>query len=656
MIKKLHWYLNRLSLMSFSEICFRFINEVKKKIVTYRINDPIVQLSVITRNINWYCDLSKKNEICDVYNQHKYFDEVALESLLNHSFSFFALDKTDFGKHIDWHKDYKNNKTAPLKPVVDINYRDYKQVGDIKYIWEHNRHLHLVSLAKGYYLTQKHIYKDEVTAQISSWIERNPFMKGVNWESSLELGIRLISWSWVWNFIGDFDDDFKKIWLENIYKHCCAISRKFSQFSSANNHLVGEAAGLFIASIVWPFWDESKKWQDKSSSILFEEIKKQNYSDGVNKEQAISYQQFVLDFFILAGLIGEKNGANFPKNYWDRIEHMLDYVASLMDNAGNMPNIGDADDGYAVRLSDDLTFNPFRSLLATGAVIFNRWDFKSKAGCFDEKSFWILGIEGVDKFNALEEKKFETKKRFDEGGYYILSTNEDKDDEIKSVFDCGPLGYLTLAAHGHADALNFTLNVKGKEIIIDPGTYAYHTQKEWREYFKGTAAHNTIRIDRESQSLSGGNFMWLKKAQARLLEYETNSNFDRVKGEHYGYKRLKDPVIHQRKIIFDKSTRSFRIIDNILTKKDHFLEQCFHFSKDCEVTQNDDTEFTIKNANVSIVMILDKQLKSKLFNGSVDPIFGWESKRFDVKHEIITLVNSCEIKGSCELITQIKVN
>ena len=654
-MNKLKWMINRLSVMSPLEVGYRVKDAVKKKIEEAVLKDCDPEITIKDKQIKRYYDGMETEDAASVFSRNFSWNEDVAKQLLAHRFSFFSFVGKDFEKEIDWHKDYKNNKCAPINYSKSINYRDSNAIGDIKYIWEHNRHLHLVQLSKAYYLTVNVDYKNEVVSQIDSWIKSNPYMQGVNWESSLELAIRLISWSWVWNFIGDIDDEFKRVWLECIYKHCDVISKNFSKYSSANNHLIGEAAGLLIAGIVWPFKKKSDVWVKKSFSVLVSEMEKQNYADGVNKEQAISYQQFVLDFFILAGLVGKKNGVKFPKKYWERIEQMLVYVASLMDKDGNMPNIGDADDGYAIRLSYEVAFNPFKSLLSTGAVIFNRGDFKTKAGFFDEKSFWLLGIEGAETFKALEGKQFEAKKRFDDGRYYILSANEGKVDEIKSVFDCGPLGYLSLAAHGHADAMSFTLSVGGREFIVDPGTYAYHAQKKWREYFRGTSAHNTIRIDKENQSVSGGNFMWLKKAQARLIDFEDNENICRVKAEHEGYKRLSDPVVHRREMAFDKIKHHFKIIDSISAKKSHFIEQCFHFSRDCEVVQSGENEFTVKNGDVCIILFLDDKLKSELYKGSFDPIFGWESKRFDVKQETITLVNSCEINGKSEFITQIIV-
>ncbi|MDN3513890.1 MAG: heparinase II/III family protein [Candidatus Brocadia sp.] len=655
-MNKLRWYINRLSLMSPNEICYRIQEKIKKVFEGNSDNCKKIDIPLSDINTQWYVDLDEREKVICFINENGLSNNEKARFLLGHKFSFFSFDKEYFGKDIAWHFDYKNHKRSSLNYSKDIDYRDFELVGDIKYIWELNRHQHLICLAKAFYLTGNEDYKKEVCDQVDSWIKTNPYLRGVNWTSSLELAIRLISWSWVWNFLRQIDDDFRKRWLVSIYQHCKFISEKFSKYSSANNHLIGEAAGLFIASIVWPFEVQSKRWQNKSYNILIDEIEKQNYEDGVNKEQAVSYQQFVLDFFILSGLLGERNGVHFPQRYWNLIGKMMEYIASIMDVRGNVPNIGDADDGYAVTLSDKNEFHPYRSLLATGAVLFKRGDLKAKAGFFDEKTFWLLGIEGYEQFNKLEEKRFVPKKSFEKGGYFVLGDSENTDDEIKLVFDCGQLGYLSIAAHGHADMLSFTLSVGGKRFLVDSGTYAYHTKKIWRDYFKGTNAHNTIRIDLQDQSVSGGNFMWIKKAEARLLKWESHDDYDLVIGNHDGYTRLKDPVIHEREIQVDKKRKSFVITDKIYAKKRHFIEQFFHVDRNCILKNENQHEWLIENKDKSIILKVDKKLQTNISSGSIDPICGWQSERFDVKEKIKVIVNSNEFEGNCEFRTLITIN
>ena len=72
----------------------------------------------------------------------------------------------------------------------------HRPPSDAKIIHELNRHQHLPRLAKAFFLTGKERYADEAIDQIESWIRQNPKLHGVNWQSSLEIAIRCMSWLW----------------------------------------------------------------------------------------------------------------------------------------------------------------------------------------------------------------------------------------------------------------------------------------------------------------------------------------------------------------------------------------------------------------------------------------------------------------------------
>src|SRR6266508_915108 len=169
-----------------------------------------------------------------------------------------------------------------------------------------------------------------------------------------------------------------------------------------------------------------------------------------------------------------------------------------------------------------------------------------------KRADWMTRRAG---FSARARTQLTIRRAFSEGGYYILGCDFETGNEIRLVADAGPVGYQTIAAHGHADALAFTLSVGGKEFLIDPGTYAFHTQGPWRRYFRGTAAHNTLRIDGMDQSQPGGTFMWLRKADARCTLWRSSDDRDVFEGRHDGYAHLPDPVEHRRRISLDKRAR-----------------------------------------------------------------------------------------------------
>ncbi len=679
--KRIRWCISRIRAMSFSELTWRIGRKIGanlQKIRLYLLTSVSDKQGYLTKMedlttsgqgcsefLKNFILQDEKNDIRKLY--HELFSECQINTIqkanaiLHHRFDFFDCKNVSLGKKINWHLDYKTGKGWPKKFWDDINPRS-SEIGDIKYVWELNRHQHFFLLGKAYFITGEEKYAEEICSQLESWMDQNPPYYGVNWISPLELSLRIISWLVSLDFIKDSTSLtrylFSKI-IKYIYLQAEFIKKNLSKYSSANNHLIGEGAGLFIAGIFFPHLKKASKWKKRGYDILVEEMKKQSYTDGVNKEQAISYQCFVLDFFLLAGLLGKKAGINFPDSYWQGLEKMMEFIFSIMDCKGNVPNIGDSDDGQVIVFDSATNFNPYCSLLATGAVLFERADFKYKATEFDEKSFWLLGQEGKKKFEEIVIQgeritSFLQSRAFPEGGYYILRSGRGG-DEIVMVFDCGTLGYLSLAAHGHSDALSFTLNVGGNPVFIDTGTYTYHVDEEWRNYFRGTAAHNTIRIDKENQSVMEGPFLWGKKAKACIENWKFTEKYDIVRGYHDGYTRLKDPVIHKREIFFDKAKGVFVIKEFITAKDRHLTEQFFHLDNKCEVERLENNCLEIRSEKYYIYLIGNRGLEFELFRGSLDPIIGWQSSELGVKYPTWSVRGEGNFKGEISLITFIIV-
>jgi hypothetical protein len=488
---------------------------------------------------------------------------------------------------------------------------------------------------------------------------------GPNWSSALEAAIRLINWSVTWQLLGGahsplFEDAesvrFRRRWLESVYQHAQFVRGYFSLHSSANNHLIGEAAGLFIAALTWPHWPSMHACLPGAKAILEREALLQNAPDGVNREQAVSYQQFVLDFLLLSLLAGKANGQSFSVAYESRIEAMLEYLGSIMDVGGNVPMFGDADDGLVVRLAQGGDFSPYRSLLATGAILFQRDDFKLKAGTLDDKTRWLLGGQADARFQAQSaaQARLPRRQAFPAGGYYILGCDFESDSEIRLIADAGPVGYRSIAAHGHADALAFTLSVGGVEFLIDPGTYAYHTQGLWRHYFRGTSAHNTLRVDGRDQSQSGGNFMWLEKARAGCSLWSSTAESDVFEGWQDGYTRLADPVMHKRRIALDKAARRVVIEDTLKMTGEHDVELFFHCGEKCRIDPLPDGYALRQEARVLTIRLPHlKDGSSCVYHGSSAPISGWVSRRFDDKQPSPTIAWRARLKGEVVLRSEI---
>ena len=580
----------------------------------------------------------------------------------------FALREVDIGVPPRWNRDPKTGIEAPLAFGKLLDYRDPDTVGDIKYLWEPNRHLHLATLAQAYALSGEKEHCDALVEQLESWFLACPYPHGPNWSSALEAGIRLINWSIAWQLIGGAHAkafqgglaEFRSRWLRSVYQHATFIRSWFSAHSSANNHLIGEAAGLFIAALTWPHWPESRDWLSSAKRILEREAIVQNAPDGVNREQAVWYQQFVLDMLVLCLLAGKANGEWFSPDYESRIEAMMDFIASIMDVGGNVPMFGDADDGYVVRLDQEGDeFSPYRSALATGALLFGRGDFKLKAGRLDDKARWLFGAAAESQFDQLDAEgtRLPLRQTFPEGGYFILGCEFDTGNEVRAVVDAGPLGYTSIAAHGHADALSFTLSVAGREFLIDPGTYAYHTQEKWRQYFRGTSAHNTLRVDGLDQSEQGGNFMWLKKARAGCSLWLSSAEKDSFEGWHDGYMRLEDPVKHRRLVELDKGARRLVIEDSLEMGEEHEIELFFHCAEECSVDALPEG-YLLSRGGIRLKIILPqvKNSTAEVHRGNLSPMLGWVSRAFDRRQPASSIVWRAKVAGHAVLRTEILIS
>lgn len=662
-IEGLVWKVKRLGAMGAGEVIHRIRRTAKQQLERVELIKPptVPSPDLSVEGVRLFSDPDASRFDCKAY-------QAAADSVLSGRFSVFALADKQLGFPPNWMQDPLTGTLAPNKFGKSINYRDERQVGNIKYLWEINRHLELVPLAQAYALTQDDRYIDGIHALLSSWIAANPYAQGVNWSSALEVAIRLVNWSVAWQLVGGADSQLfmnekgqqlLRSWLASIYCHCHFVFHNRSYHSSANNHLLGECMGLAIASLTWPHWNESRRWARDSCKEFEREALLQNTSDGVNREQAIWYHHEVTDMMVLTGLYARAAGRDFSAGYWDRCERMMEFIQALMDCGGNVPAIGDSDDAVMVRFYDGLDARVFRSLLGVGAILFDRADFATAAGGVDDKARWLFSAEaigGCDKLFEIEARStFEPKSAFPEGGYWVLGSNLGTPEEIRVVADAGPLGYLSLAAHGHADTLSFCLSAAGTPVLIDPGTFAYHTEKRWRDYFRGTSAHNTVRIDRTDQSTIGGNFLWTQRANASCLLFERTDDEDRWVAQHDGYMRLADPVSHRRELKLDKRSRKISVVDHLECSGVHFVELYFHFSHLAQLSVEGQKVVALMPTNRCTLSLLNPPLNIEVIEGQDEPALGWVSYRFDRKTPCPAVRMSGEIRGSARICSEVQI-
>jgi hypothetical protein len=657
MLDKLRWYRRRLAVMDAAEVGLRLQRAAQARLEALRAFDPgeAPAPDVSRRGHGWVPGPPPGIDPGPILAR--------AEEVRQGKMQLFGRGEVDLGRPPDWNRDPKTGRAAPLSFGKTLDYRDESLVGDIKYLWEPSRHLGCVHLAQAWAVERDPAWLQELRHLLESWMDQCPCPFGPNWTSALEAAVRLVHWSAAWTLVGGMESSlfegraggvFRGRWLASAYRHMEFVAGWMSFGSSANNHLIGEAAGLLAGCAVWPLWDDVRGWREKACAVLRREIPRQIAPDGVDLELATGYQAFVFDLLVAGKLAGEAQGVELPPDCLERMEAMAGYVASIMDAGGNVPMLGDADDAVLLELGADGA-DPFRRMLATAAVMFQRPDLAAKAGRLDGQTRWLLRAD-PERFEALraeglEQGRLTPRREFSDAGVYVLGRDLDGPGEARIVADAGPLGLAPLCAHGHADALSFTLSLQGREFLVDPGTYCYHAQRAWRDYFRGTSAHNTVRVDGADQSAPGGSFLWTSQARVLDVVFDRGEGGEVLQARHDGYARLPDPVGHSRRVSLDKMTGRLLVEDEIRCEAGHEAEWFWHFSEDCRV-ELQEGRAVVENGPLRMVVKIPRAARDvRVARGEENPPLGWVSRRFDAKVPAPALTWRIPVQGTAAFTT-----
>jgi hypothetical protein len=587
------------------------------------------------------------------------------KEICKHTFQLLGSDKTSIGRKIPWHTDFKSGYSWPLKPYWDMlpidpidSITDMKSKYDVKIPYELSRFQHLPTLGKAYRLSGDEKYAREFIDEINDWIESNPYPYGINWTCSMDIAIRVVNWLWGFYFFKDslkITDQFLVKFLQSLLAHGKHIEKNLERTSRGaelvnrvlvhgrlnldtlraawkginTNHYLADIIGLVYLGILFPEFKDAKKWRDFGIKKLISGMRNQIYSDGVDYEGSISYHRLVTELFLAATLLCLNNNIVFPGWYMERLERMIEFVMYYTKPDGAAPQLGDNDDGRLQILSNYGNWDRLdhRYLLSIGAVLFDRTDFKQAAGKFHEEAFWLLGEDGLKKFNELPDQKLPVNsKAFVEGGFYIM-----RRDSLYMIVDCVTHNRRASSGHKHNSLLSFELFAYDKTFILDPGAYIYTADKEMRNLFRSTKYHNTVVVDGEEQNRIDKNELFKVEPDAsiRVSKWESTPEYDILIAEHDGYGRLKNPVIHQREIFFNKTKGFWVVRDTLNGEGYHHYDLYFHFAP-IEIEFDKDLPLAIKTkadgANLAIIP-LDRE------GVSVEVTKGWVSYRYGVKVE-----------------------
>lgn len=586
----------------------------------------------------------------------------------------------------DWHAGFQTQQKWPLIFSYDLDYKQRDDIGDARTNWELNRHFQFALLACNYYQTGDRKCIKELSDLFHDWNEKNPFLYGISWTSVMEVAIRDMNWIYTLGFLKGAAQGMEKEAVRDggmgradasgmsgqgaqaiaalcdqlrigIINMTCYISSHYSRYSSANNHVIVEAAAMGLAGIVMG----CEEWLETAWDILRIEIPRQNYRDGVNQEVSLHYQSFFMEAVGLLILAMQKNAIGIPQNWRNILVKMSRYLSDCQGEYGETIVFGDDDAGKILDLEGIQTAcmvggkesdgslsecslnhrNHYQYVLQLMSLILPERYVETIA---DQTLLCIVPpqqIQGIFRKPYYHNRKSIC---YPEGGVSILRSG---DGRALIGIDHGPLGFGSIAAHGHADALSFQMYLDGEEVFADPGTYIYHIDLENRNAFRRTENHNTVTVNGQDQSEMLGAFLWGKRAQVKLLRHNLadQSYENYVEAEHDGYAL----VMHRRRFEFD-GKRCLKIYDTLSSGKEEIeFQSHFLLGYGCRAAERaiGNYEIVTERGNKVGIQITGESLKIAIIDG-------WISREYGVRKRVEKIQVSGKAKKDVTLMTKIE--
>src|ERR1051326_4114428 len=538
------------------------------------------------------------------------------EQICRHKVQLLGFGEVDLGEVIDWHRDPLTRKSWPRRFWSDYDLVHESGAGDPKVIHELNRHQHIVALAKAYFLTGVERYSQEAVSQMDRWIDQNPPSVGINWQSSLEIAIRSISWMWTIFLLlpsRSLTDGAASRIGRSLFAQIDHVDRFPSLFSSPNTHLIGEATALFLAGSVFSGAGQSGRWQRRGADWLIREIELQVTPDGVHGELSSYYHCYTFDFLLQALTLSKLNGFEFPDSMSKQRDQMMEFLRHFTRNDGTLPLVGDDDGGRAL------------------AIVSNNY----RSPRFSEEMFWLQHVAAIaGHVTLMPALPCETDVFYPAAGYAIQRSGWGPHGG-QVIFDCGGLGMFN-GGHGHADALALVLDAGGTEILAARGTFVYNGSPEWRNFFRSTGAHNTVVVDNSDQSTPDGTFKWRRKTQCHVVQHVSDEAFNYVEAEHDGYCDAPFNITHCRSVLHIRPDL-WVVVANLMGTSEHMFDFYFHFPSNAKLSIRQDSDSVLQvnaradSARLQLLMCASAPVTSENIEGQVDPIQGWVSSTYGEK-------------------------
>ena len=501
-------------------------------------------------------NLEPKNEIV-----------LCADKILDNKFNLYG-DEIDLGENICWNKDYisgyqwENNLYWKFDPINTPNGTD------IKNVWEIARFHQGISLGKAYLLTGDGKYTDKFIQLFNDFRIKNPFCAGINWVDSSEAAVRLMNVIYSLSFFIEsplinelFINDFRDFALF----HSVFIENNLNYSKLRGSGYLVNLLGLAAAGVLFKDHHYGKKNISFAFHNLEQEIRSQIHEDGISYEQSIPYHLVILETLYLSKIILENSGSIFSEGYNQLLANMFEAQFNYIREDKSVSQLGDSISSRIVPfniIDNSLSYSP---PLAVGTYLFSDGKYKSFSPEGSAELLFLFGPGFVQNYSRIPLEPADNRsKGFVKGGHYFF-----RGKDIDLFIEAGETGRQEKGAPGHIDIFTFDLFYKGKQFIVDPGTYSIFADPDLHNRLRSIRYHNSVCVD----DMQLAEFL----TRPKVLEWKSDNDEDILSVQHYAYIKLPDPVICKRTFHLNKEIINLKIKDELIGGVEHFVNANIHF-------------------------------------------------------------------------------
>jgi hypothetical protein len=470
-----------------------------------------------------------------------------------------------------------------------------------------------LDLAHAYSVTGEHGYADVWQSLVASWIDQQE----PGCDPTDVTARRLQNWLYAWQkfdrvpgFTG-LDPELQDRLLRSMADQ---LEHVATDLTPERNHRTLELYGLLVVSLGLPVLDPVGSRAAQAWAALRENLLNDVWLDGVHRERSTHYHLIALRSFVAARVNVTRFGGQVPADYDARLRAACRFGMHLHRPDGQIPALSDSDSGSYLDL-----------LQLAGSTL----------GLEDLRFVATRGREGRPPLDRCVD--------FPVGGYYVQRSGwgdrgEPFSDERFLVFGCGPLGD---GGHGHYDSLAVEAYAHGHPLVVDPGRFTYaEGTPNWRRWFKGTAAHNTVTVDGLDQQPYRRGKPKGPRMESRLLDRRSTDGLHLLHGE------VTSPAydaVHHRAVVF-VADEYWLFFDELRAARPHDYALRWHLAHPATPT--------LRSAADQHSVVATPTVSLEVAKGAVVAVEpGWVSAEYGVKTPAPVVVARAQGTADADFVT-----